>query len=176
MIKKIVMTVDFEKAKKKIRSFQVDAVSSIMGDPGEIIRDRISKGKDWRGGQLASLKPSTLNIRKMRGRSSSKPLIDTGNLLKSIKTVKTKKKTGFKMMKYGMHQAKGFVTTNKFAVKNGNKVVGWRDYSDGRFVPPRDFINPEQPFAGMFEVDSESLKKTIRELKKVLRHKKVIYI
>lgn len=176
MIKKIVMTVDFEKAKKHIKAFKVDAIENLMGNPGKIIKERINKSKDWRGAVLPPLKKSTLNIRKMRGRPSSKPLIDTGKLLNSIETVKTKNKIGFRMMKYGMHQAKGFVTTNKFAVKDGNKVVGWRDYRDGRFVPPRDFINPEQPFAGMLELDSKSLRKIIKLLKKAIRHKKVIRI
>lgn len=174
MISKIEMTVDFVKAKSKIKKFQLEATNELLGDPAEIVKKRINEGKDWRGGELAELKPSTLNIRKMRGRPSRKPLIDTGKLVKSLKTVKKKNKTGLQFMKYGMHQAQGFVTANHFAVKRNKKIVGWRDYSDGRFVPPRDFINPEQPFAGMFELDKESLKKTIKVLKKVLRNKVTI--
>ena len=105
----------------------------------------------------------------MRGRPSSKPLVDTGKLLKSIKTVKTKNKIGVRFLKYGLHQASGFVTNNHFAVKKGNKIVGWRDYSQGIRVLPRPWLHPEQHFAGLVKKDKEAIIRVIKTLKREMR-------
>ena len=97
---------------------------------------------------LQSLKRSTQEIRNQRRRGKggkeapsasnlTKPLVETGNLLKSIKQKKTKvskNKIEFyvEMLDYGLLQASGFI------VSSGNK---FREGScDGKRVPPRDFI------------------------------------
>ena len=158
MIKKITQTFDFIKLKKKSKLLIKElAMSVITDDPGKVFRERINKGVNYNNEPLFPLKKSTLNIRAMRGRPGNKPLVDTGKLLKSIKTVSTKKKIGVRFMKYGMHQAEGFVTNNHFAVKRGNKILGWRDYSKGIRVPSRPWIHPQEPFAGLIKSDKEIL-------------------
>ena len=110
----------------------------------------------------------------MRGRTGNKPLMDTGKLLNSIKTVGTKNKIGVSFLKYGLHQAQGFTTNNHFAVKNGNKIVGWRDYSQGIRVAPRSWIYPEkgQEHLGLVKMDKETLVKVIKLFKKAMSGKK----
>ena len=170
MISKIVQTFDFIKLKKKIRpTIKKMSMAVISEDPGAILKGRINKGVNYNNEALAPLKKSTLNIRKMRGRPSNKPLVDTGNLLKSIKTVKTKGKIGVRFLKYGMHQAEGFTTRNYFAVKRGSKIVGWRDYSKGIRVMPRPWIHPEEPWAGLVKRDRKTILKVIKALKREMR-------
>ena len=91
MIKKLEMTIDFEKAKPKIKKLiKKLAIQSVSDNPGKLLKKRIEEGVNYNNDKLTPLKKSTLNIRKMKGRSGTKPLIDTGKLLNSIKTVKQK--------------------------------------------------------------------------------------
>ena len=174
IISKVEQTIDFVKLKKKINPvIKKMALSVVDEDPGAKLKQRIMKGVNYNNERLFPLKKSTLNIRKMRGRPSSKPLVDTGKLLKSIKTVKTKNKVGVRFLKYGLHQAKGFTTKNHFAVKKRNKVVGWRDYSAGIRVLPRPWIHPEEPFAGLIKQDKEAIERAIKVLKKEMKNKVV---
>jgi hypothetical protein len=187
MISKIEMTLDFVKASKKasklVKELTLDLYES--KDIARIIKNRIKDSINYRGDKLRNLEKSTRNIRKMRGISGTKPLIETGKLLNSIKNVKTKNKIGIRMNEYGVHQSRGFTTNNHFAIKRNNKIVGWRDYSDGRYVPPRSFIYPpekgkkstisEDPLREI-QFDDTDKKFLIKKLKKILRHKKVITI
>ena len=174
MISKIVQTVDFKKLKSKAKSLVKDIALEIMvEDPAKVLKERIKKNVNYNNQPMRGLEKSTINIRKMRGRPSNKPLIDTGNLLKSIKTKQTAKKTGIEFLKYGMHQAEGFTTKNHFAVKKGNKIVGWRDYSSGRRSLPRPWIHPQEPFAGLLGEPEAVKKRTIRAIKKAMRGKLV---
>ena len=68
-----------------------------------------------------------------------------------------------------MHQAEGFVTNNHFAVKRGNKILGWRDYSKGIRVPSRPWIHPQEPFAGLIKSDKETIRKVIKTLKREMK-------
>ena len=186
MIKKIVMTIDFIKARKSATKIVKDMTMSLYQnkDFASTIKKRIRGSENYRGDTLSPLRKSTRNIRKMRGISGTKPLIETGKLLNSIKNVKKKNKVGVSMMEYGMHQAKGFVTNNHFAVKKGNEVVGFRDYSGGVKVPSRPFVYPltgqikktqtsTDVFAGMVDVNKKDATRVIKKLKKALRHRKV---
>lgn len=183
------MTVDFEKAKKDgitklVKKMMLDLYE--VKDFASIIKKRIKKGENYRGDRLRPLESSTLKIRRMKGISGSKPLIETGNLLNSVKNVKQSNKVGFSMAKYGAWQSKGFVTNNHFGVKKGNKLVGFRDYSDGRRIPARPFIYPpnqinstitsNDSFAGMVGINKQDAINAIKLLKKAIRHKKVIKI
>ena len=177
MISKIVQTFDFIKLKSKAKSLVKDIALEIMTeDPAEVLKERIKKGVNYNNEALAPLKKSTLNIRKMRGRPSNKPLVDTGNLLKSIKTVKTKGKIGVRFLKYGMHQAEGFTTRNYFAVKRGSKIVGWRDYSKGIRVMPRPWIHPQEPFAGLLGKPEAVKRRVIRAIKKAMKGKVIHFV
>ena len=184
MIKKIEMTMDFEKAKPKIRKLVKELPTKVFADKdfASSIKKRIIDSKTYRGDTIKNLEKSTLNIRKMRGRGGNKPLVDTGKLLKSIKNVKKKNKVGVSMMKYGMHQAKGFTTKNHFAVKKNNKVVGFRDYSAGISVPPRPFVYPlegeikktqssDVVFAGLTNINKKDAINAVKLIKKALRGK-----
>ena len=102
----------------------------------------------------------------------------------TLKNVKRKNKSGFSMLKYGMHQAKGFTTKNHFAVKKGDKVLGYRDYSSGIRVLPRPFVYPiegqikksqtnNDVFIGLVEVDKESQKEAVKVIRKYLKGKVV---
>ena len=170
MISKIVQTFDFIKLKKKAKPLIMKMSMAVISDnPGAVLKERIDKSVNYNNEQLAPLKKSTLNIRKMRGRGGNKPLVDTGKLLKSIKTVKSKNKIGVRLMKYGMHQAEGFVTNNHFAVKRGNKIVGFRDYSKGIRVLPRPWIHPEIHSAGLIKTDKETIRRVIKTLRKEMK-------
>lgn len=177
MISKIVQTVDFKRLQRnKHKVLKELALQSMPDDPGKLLRDRIKKGVNWNGDKLTPLKKSTLNIRKMRGRPGNKPMVDTGKLLKSIKTKKTKTKVGVTFFKYGLHQAKGFTTNNHFAVKDKKgKVVGWRDYSGGIRVTPRSWIYPEKgsEHLGLTTITAESKKNAHKTIKKYLKGKVV---
>ena len=182
MISKIEMTVDFEKAKnlganKLVKNIVSDLYAS--KDFASIIKKRIKEGENYRGDKLRPLEASTLKIRRMKGISSNKPLIETGNLLNSIKNVRKKNKVGISMAKYGAWQSKGFVTNNHFAVKKGNKLLGFRDYSDGVRIPPRPFIYPpnqikksivsNDSFAGMVKATKQDRINAIKIIRKALK-------
>ena len=174
MISKIVQTIDFKKLKKNAKPIIARLGKKLLvDDPAKILKQRIEKNVNYNNQPMRGLERSTINIRKMRGINSTKPLIETGKLLKSIQTVEKKDKIGVKFMKYGIHQAKGFTTTNHFAVKKGNKIVGFRDYSDGRRSLPRPWLHPEEPFAGLIKEDSEAKKAIIKELKRAMKGKVV---
>ncbi len=187
MIKKLIMTVDFEKLKKNkaevIRQLKNKTIYD-KTDFASKIKQRINNTQNYNKEELFPLKQSTLNIRKMKGITGSKPLIETGKLVKSIKNVKRKNKSGISMLKYGMHQAKGFTTKNHFAVKKGDKVLGYRDYSSGIRVLPRPFVYPiegqikksqtnNDVFIGLVEVDKESQKEAVKVIRKYLKGKVV---
>ena len=136
------------------------------------LRERINKSLDYKGSPLQPLAKSTLNIRKQRGRGGSRPLIDTGKFLRSIKQVKKGKKIGVEFLAYGLHQAIGFKTNNHFAVKNGRKIVGYRDYSSGVNIPSREWINTDAfPFnAGDgLAAGKKGAKFTKKEAKKIIK-------
>ena len=97
---------------------------------------------------LKSLKRSTVEIRKQRREGKGgkkppvasnlrKPLIETGNLLNSIKAKKTKVRgkkiqMSIELLDYGLIQANGFQVDTGGDFREGA--------CDGRTVPPRDFI------------------------------------
>ena len=114
-----------------------------------------------------------ISIRRIKGSRSAKPLIDTGKLLKSIKAKQAKNKIGVEFLKYGLYQAEGFTTKNHFPVKRGNKIVGWRDYSDGRVIMPRPWIHPQEPFAGLLGKPEAVKRRVIRAIKKAMKGKVV---
>ena len=149
MIRRIEQTVDFIKLKRRIKGIIGEQVETMYGDADKRLRERLNKGVDYKGSRLPSLKNSTLNIRKLRGKSNVTPLIDTGRLKNSIKLERANNKIGVSFLKYGMHQAEGFTTNNHFAVKKGSKVVGFRDYSGGIRIQGREWINPLNPAEGL---------------------------
>ena len=110
----------------------------ITRSSAEGIKKNIGKGLS------PSLKKSTLEIRKFRGISGSKPLFATGALKRSIKGTKD----GIQMLEYGLHQHRGF-TPKKIPFQFG-QVSKKRDYlafahnKKGIKVPARPFIFPSQ--------------------------------
>ena len=187
MIRKLEMTVDFVKLQKnKVRVLRAleNEVLFKGTDFASKIKQRINSTQNYNKEELFPLKQSTLNIRKMKGITGSKPLIETGKLLKSIKNVRKKNKIGVSMLKYGMHQAKGFTTKNHFAVKKGDKVLGYRYYSSGIRVLPRPFVYPikgqikksqtdNDVFAGLIDVNKDTKKRAVKSMRKYLKGKVV---
>ena len=93
------------------------------------------------------LKKSTVNIRKLRGRSGRTPLLDTGALYDSIKDVKG----GVQMLKYGKYHHEGFTpkkipnTLPDFMAKrNPKKAIWFTNNTKGIRVPARPFIFPSE--------------------------------
>jgi len=70
---------------------------------------------------------STLNIRQKRGITGTKPLFETGNLYRSIKT----EKNTLTMLNYGLEHHNGFKT-------KPNSMIPDKE------VPPRPFIEPDK--------------------------------
>ena len=113
---------------------------SVKGAAKEM-KDRISKGI------APPLKKSTINIRKLRGRSGVTPLLDKGSLYNSIKGVKG----GVQMLEYGKYHDKGFTpkkvprTLPDFLAKrNPKKAVWFVNNTKGIKVPARPFIFPSE--------------------------------
>jgi hypothetical protein len=78
----------------------------------------------------ADLQPSTQYIRKWRGNKPQPPLIETGNLVNSIRATKN----GITMADYGMHHVKGYKIKGNAFTKKWNIPAGTR-------VPVRNFIH-----------------------------------
>ena len=130
--------VDLKTLKNKIEAGEFFKMS-----PADIMKDTI---KSTVG--LKSLRKSTIEIRKQRragkgGKDApkasnlTKPLVETGNLLNSIKQSKVKtsgKKIqhSVKMLDYGLHQSNGFIVNTGGDFREGS--------CDRRRVPSRDFI------------------------------------
>ena len=101
MISKIVQTVNFKKLKKDIKPTLEDlSLQLLIGDPASVLKQRISKNVNYNNQPMRQLANSTRKIRKMRGNPTTKPLIDSGKLLNSLKTIKKKDKIGVRFMKY----------------------------------------------------------------------------
>ena len=173
MIKKIEQTVDFVKLKRNIKNIFSEQAETMFAGADKRLRKRLDKGVDYKGERLEPLKHSTLKIRSARGSSSTKPLIDTGNLYRSITEARKGKQIGVSFNSYGLNQAMGFTTTNHFPLKKGGKVVGWRDYGDGRSIPARRWINPMAMHSGLAVVDEKAKRKLIENIRKHLRGKVV---
>ena len=75
MIRKIVQTVDFVKASKNIKSILKNEVKLMFERSDAILRERLNKSEDVKGGKLTPLKASTLAHRKKMNISGSRPLI-----------------------------------------------------------------------------------------------------
>jgi len=98
-------------------------------------------------GLKPALKKSTINIRKNRGITGTKPLYETGNLYKSI----TAEKDTLTMNHYGMKHHKGFKTGAKSMIK-------------GKKVPPRPFIEPDkQEILTVFDAFKRDLSRNFRK-------------
>jgi hypothetical protein len=115
---KITQNFTFSYLSKNIEKFLLDYVEDVKSDFEKASKARIKSGLGHK------LKQSTLQIRKKRGISGTKPLFATGNLYNSIK----KTKEGLQILEYGLFHNKGFTTGNKSMIPN-------------KEVPARTFIN-----------------------------------
>lgn len=108
----------------------------ITRSSAEGIKKNIGKGLS------PSLKKSTLEIRKFRGISGSKPLFATGALKRSIKGTKD----GIQMLEYGLHQHRGFTPKKIPFIRNTRKgeQLAFANNKKGITVPSRPFIAPSQ--------------------------------
>tara|TARA_Y100000361_G_C11104588_1_gene314025 strand:+ start:266 stop:787 length:522 start_codon:yes stop_codon:yes gene_type:complete len=105
-----------------------------------------------------TINESTLNIRRWRNRSSTKPLIETGKLLKSIRAVKD----GIEMEDYGKyHLQKG-----GYKIKSNKFTKAW-NIKAGTRVPRRNFLKSKKskPMELSVKAKSEMYKKIQKHIK-----------
>ena len=113
--------------------------SSIKG-----AKERIDKGLS------PPLKKSTIDIRKIRQRTGTKPLYDTGSLHKSIEIFKGQRESFIKMNEYGIYHHRGFTVRSK--------------PFKGAKVPARPFIMPsEKDITPAFEVLRKGIRKNFKK-------------
>lgn len=145
MIKKITMP-DFIFAKSRVHKLIEQSYNIAYADAAKIAKERLDKSQDFRGSNLKPLQPVTREVRRLRGRGGSRPLVDTGSLKNSIKLVKEKGRMGLTFNKYGMHQAKGFKTKNVFwATKKKKALINVKN----KTIPARKWINPDNVAEGL---------------------------
>jgi len=128
MIKKITMP-DFIFAKSRVHKLIEQSYNIAYADAAKIAKERLDKSEDFRGGNLKELQPITRQVRRLRGRAGSRPLVDTGSLKNSIKLVKEKGRMGLTFNKYGIYHNEGYETSPKSMIPN-------------KLVPARPFIFP----------------------------------
>ena len=110
---------------------------------------------DWenmRGGKKKNLKDSTKYVRNWRGNPTGPPLIETGNLLNSIKATKS----GVEMEEYGQYHLEGYTTVKNNFTEKFNMV--------GKKVPSRNFFHSMQ-----FEFSEKERKELVRKINKVMK-------
>lgn len=112
---------------------------------------KLESKKSIKKGNFTPLQPVTLKIRELRGRPSSKPLIDTGELLNSVRS----EKNAMSFKGYGKLQHEGFT------VKNNPVIEGELFKFKGKKVPPREWVK--------FDATKDSLKKFYSGVHKALR-------
>ena len=119
-------------------------------------KERIDKGLS------TPLSGSNIEIRKMRGRTGTKPLYETGALHKSIEIFKGQRENFIKMNKYGIYHQRGYKTVK-------NRFTKWYHRETGKeigkkVVPARPFIMPsEKDITPAFEVLRKGIRKNFKK-------------
>ena len=104
---------NFAKLKKDVKDIIKDAIDDSKDDVVKTFKSNIENATHFKSNNYIS--PMTKSVRLIRGRTGTKPLIDTGKLINSIK----KTKGGISMMAYGWRQHDGF--TLKSNRKDGGR-------------------------------------------------------
>ena len=169
MIRRITMP-DFIFANSKVKKHIEQSYNIVYADAAKIAKERLDKSQDFRGGNLKELQPVTRQVRRLRGRAGSRPLVDTGSLKNSIKLVKKKtirryakdelhmlfgvayktvetNRIGLTFNKYGIYHAKGYKTSNSFWATN--KKTNLIKLKKNTQVPARKWINPDNVGEGL---------------------------
>jgi hypothetical protein len=99
------------------------------------------------GGSYASLEESTIDIRRARGISGSKPLIATGNLYNSIQVIPDDDGYSVVVVEYGEYQNEGFIP-DKIPVKSNSakKRYAFVPNVNDIPVPSRNFFDTPKAF------------------------------
>jgi len=103
---------DFGKLKKDMKKIMKDSLEGAGDNIVQQLKDNITTQKYFKSTPISK---ATKSVRMLRGRSGTKPLQDTGRLLKSIK--KTKK--GITALGYGERQHEGFTLKPNYKGKYG---------------------------------------------------------
>ena len=112
---------DFMKLRDKVEKVLSDGTRRITRSAAKGAKQRIEKGL------TPPLRQSTLDMRKKRGTGGSKPLFETGELYRSIKSTKD----GVEMLGYGLNHHRGYKNSKKSLFPNAQ-------------VPARPFIEPSK--------------------------------
>ena len=146
--------------KRSLKKFTEKNIDDVV----EQVRDNLKTGKHNKNNYIED---STRRIRLERKRTGQKSLVDTGNLMKSIK----KTKTGISMKGYGVLQDEGFTIKagHSFAVPNKRaKVKQMYHFKSDKKVPSRKFIVYEpraRAIDNLFNVIVKNLRTPMRLIK-----------
>ena len=135
---KISVDFDFDVLKRKKTKVFADISKKILPNAVNQLKENITEGNH------APIKSVTKSVRKIRGRVGINPLIDTGNLVKSIQ----KTKSGVKFNEYGWFQDKGFTLPQNYNKKGLDSFYAPNPKSrtrvlykvGGSTIPPRPWI------------------------------------
>ena len=150
----------FDNYKKMVSDFTKENLDGVA----EQLKDNI---KNFKGTPISD---TTRSVRLIRGRTGTKPLIDTGSLLNSIK--KTKK--GISIKAYGLHQDEGYTIKTKHAFFAPNKKAARKKLYQvgGKMVPSRPWIH-YTPKAKDYNLFFKKLMKNLRTTKRVISTKRI---
>ena len=136
-----------------------DATRRVSRSAAKGAKERIDAGV------TPPLKESTIALRRERGTGGTKPLYETGDLYRSIKSTKE----GLEMNKYGIYHHYGFTAHNVPIGKDkDNKPKFIHNKWITKSVPARPFIFPSKK-----EI-LDPLKKTTMDIRRSLKRNKVI--
>ena len=126
--------------KQQVRTHLVNLARKSAELNKDMIEKSIDRGKDIiTGGNFANIKDSTKNIRRMRGFSGTKPLVETGELRDSIEVKNTPNGANVVIgVPYGwVHNEEQTIVSNDFSEKF---------HTVGKPVPRRRFFGTPVAF------------------------------
>ena len=156
-IKSIKISFDAKKLERELKGKLIDTtVGEFAKGVGKDTKENLSKGTDVHGRNFEPIQPVTREIRKLRGFTGTKPLIESGNMRDSI-NVKKKKRSVYSLnaQSYGnssnknVHQ-EGFSLTNKkqqsIKVENKSFFFGRKTIPARPWFPTPDSVEGYKGF------------------------------
>ncbi len=158
---------DFDFLSNQIKKITNEFLEENLEDAEKQLKKNI---KNFKGTPISE---ANKDVRILRNRTTFKPLIDSGKLLKSIK--KTKKGISFK--EYGLYQDEGYTIKSKhgfYAPSNKSGIRKKLFKVGGKKVPARPWIyyNPSKKAYNLF---FNKMMKKLRTVKRVVSSKKLSF-
>ena len=157
---------DFEFAAKNMKKIMSETKEQILPNVEKQLKDNI---KNFKGKPISK---TTQEVRMMRFNSSTKPLIDSGRLLNSIK----KTKTGISFKKYGLYQDEGYKIKSGHAFYAPSKKASFKKLFKvgGATVPAREWLH-YTPTNKDFDAVFKNLMKSIRTINRTIAKKSIAF-